>query len=365
MISPSTKWVLGFMSGTSCDGVDAALLKTNGDSVDALGPSLTLPYPPVFRSTLKNILGQSTLSLATQEIAQELTQYHIVAARHLLSSFSEPVELVGFHGQTIFHAPPQTLQIGDPLALAQALQIPVVADFRLNDVACGGQGAPLVPIYHKAISLMNSAKYSLPLVWVNIGGVANLTWIGKNGELIAGDTGPGNALLDDWVTQHRPEIGYDKDGVFSSLGKPDFSIINQWLQHPFFLKSFPKSLDRQAFHSFLSALASQSFEDGTATLLWFTALSIQKALSLLPSASSILLSGGGSHNPSLKSALQHGFSVPISVLNSPDLNGDAIEAQAFAYMAARKLRELPSSFPETTGVKIPTIAGKLYPCKMD
>jgi anhydro-N-acetylmuramic acid kinase len=270
-----------------------------------------------------------------------LTRRHVEAVRAL----GAQAGLIGFHGQTILHRPHQrrTWQIGDAAMLARETGMQVAHDFRSADVAAGGQGAPIVPVYHAALA----EKLEKPLLVVNIGGVANLTWIGAD-TMLACDTGPGNALLDDFCARHTGEA-MDKDGRLALSGQADEAVLAALLENPFFARPAPKSLDRQDFVHALDAVADLPPQDAAATLAAFTARAI--AATPLPGAPlRMLVTGGGRHNPAIMAALRAAFACPVAPVESVGWQGDVLEAQCFAYLAARVLRGLPLSFPGTTGV---------------
>lgn len=357
------KWAIGLMSGTSGDGVDAALIRADADRVYGFGPDISLPYDPAFRSRLKATYGGKGPASEIAGVEQELTARHADAVRQLLTKANltpADIHVVGFHGQTIHHAPHErrTWQIGDGAALARATRIDVINDFRSADVAAGGQGAPLVPIFHKALADGLAADAMRPVAVLNIGGVANVTWIGRDGSLLAFDTGPGNALIDDWAERHGGEP-VDLDGAMARKGRIDEDVLGALLSHPFFDLAAPKSLDRNAFHS--NAADRLSAADGAATLTAFTAAAIARAAYLFPEpAQAWLVCGGGRHNPVLMEALEERLDAPVSGVEKIGWNGDALEAQAFAYLALRSLAGLPISFPTTTGVPQPLTGGRLH-----
>jgi anhydro-N-acetylmuramic acid kinase len=347
---------IGLMSGTSLDGVDVALVHTDGEGHIERRAFLFAPYDEKLREEIRACFGKTAAEAAAAERA--LTDFHAEAVRRLGVAAAE-VDLIGFHGQTISHAPERgfTCQIGDGARLAVATGISVVNDFRTADVKAGGQGAPLVPVYHQALA----SRLEKPIVFLNIGGVANVTYIGANGELIAFDTGPGNALVDDWMLR-KTGNKFDEAGKAALSGKVNEAVLKQLLAHPFFSAPVPKSLDRNAFVS--EACAGLSVEDGAATLAAFTAQSILKAQEYFPAPpKQWIVSGGGRHNAFLMQQLQKGLGVPVRSIDSLGLNGDAIEAEAFAYLAVRSLRGLPLSFPATTGVPQPMTGGKVHPCR--
>ncbi len=356
---------IGLMSGTSLDGVDVALIETDGDTVGAFGPTGYRAYASGERDLLRQALADA-VSLADRNARprvlaaaeQLVTRAHAEAVESFLQSNGlsrGDIDIVGFHGQTVLHRPKQqlTIQIGDGVALAKALGIQVAFDLRAADVAAGGQGAPLVPIYHRAlVKALNSAG---PAVVVNIGGVANITYI--DGEtLIACDTGPGNALLDDFMLRTIGEA-VDRDGRTAEKGRADEAWISSALGLPFFAKPPPKSLDRNDFA--MLTIEGTNVEDGAATLTAFTAASIGRIAPMLPKAPAHwIVVGGGASNPTLMRMLNERL-TPATVRRGHDLGwtGDAIEAQAFAYLAVRSLMGLPLTFPGTTGVNKPLSGG--------
>ncbi len=345
------------MSGTSLDGVDAALLKTDGTRIYEFGGALTHPYSESDREALFACLaGHGDFPAA----AHLLTLRHIEAVEALLAQTApanELVALVGFHGQTILHAPERgiTQQIGDPALLAERTGIPVIADFRSRDVAAGGQGAPLVPLYHAALA----ENLEQPVAVVNIGGVANITYIDGD-TIIACDTGPGNALIDDWVREHTGNL-CDEGGALAANANPNASIIETLLAHPFFKAPPPKSLDRNAFRAFVAPfLTGLSVGEGASTLTEFTAASIAAIAGHLPkSPKQWLITGGGRHNRTLMSMLNK-YLGNVTLVEGEGWQGDALEAQAFAFLAVRSLYGMPLSLPTTTGVSEPTTGGAYY-----
>ena len=345
--------VIGLMSGTSLDGVDAAFLETDGEAVHALGPNLTIPYAAPLRALLRELVevGEAAPADLVAEAAAKLTFVHAQAVAEL----RVPAELLGFHGQTILHAPHRRLtrQIGDPVLLAGLTATPVACDFRVADVAAGGQGAPLAPVFHAAMA----HALDKPLLVVNIGGVANLTYIGADGTLLACDTGPGGALLDDWMAQ-RTGAAMDEGGRAARAGTPDQAVLEALLADPFFALPAPKSLDRQNFAAALNRVAHLSTENGAATLAAFTARGV--AATPLPAAPlRVLVTGGGRHNAAIMSALADAMGVPVDPVEAVGWDGDALEAQCFGLLAVRVKRGLPLSLPGTTGVPRPLTGGRI------
>lgn len=348
---------LGLMSGTSLDGIDVALIETDGQQRVAPGPALTVPYPADFRERLRGVLGGVG---SVGEVEAELTRLHAEAvaafrARHPGGA----IDLVGFHGHTILHRPAEhrTWQIGDAALLARLLGIDVVGDFRSADVAAGGEGAPLAPLYHAALA----ASLEKPLAVLNIGGVANATWIGAGGEIIAFDTGPGNALIDDWARRHTGQAA-DLDGALARAGHAAEEPIVRFLGHPFFARRPPKSLDRDDFRDAVPQGLSPA--DGAATLTEMTAAGVAVALRHLPAPPrEWLICGGGRRNPAVMAALARRLGAPVRPVEAVGWDGDALEAQAFAYLAVRSTRGLPLSLPTTTGAPAPTRGGRLFPAR--
>ncbi len=353
--------VIGLMSGTSLDGVDAAVIETDGEAVQAFGPSLTVAYPPALRARLRALIAFSGApedevvgceQPSLREIEAELTWWHAEAVRRL----GVKAALIGFHGQTILHAPDRrvTRQIGDAAWLARETGMQVACDFRLADVAAGGQGAPFAPLFHAALA----APLEKPLLVVNIGGVANLTWIGAGpDEILACDTGPGNALLDDFMLA-RTGTPIDLDGAAAQRGTVQAHILHAWLADPFFGLAAPKSLDRQRFADTLASLDGVSTEDGAASLAAFTAAAI--AATPLPGPPQrVLVTGGGRHNPAIMAALAAAMMMEVAPVEAAGWDGDALEAQCFGFLAARVLRGLPLSLPGTTGVPAPMPGGRI------
>jgi anhydro-N-acetylmuramic acid kinase len=346
--------IIGLMSGTSLDGVDAAWLETDGETVHETGPSLTLPYPPALRAALRRLLDRAN-NLAADDpelllATEELTLRHAQAV-HALDA---PADMIGFHGQTVLHRPAErrTWQVGDAALLARETGLPVAWDFRTADVASGGHGAPLVPLYHAALA----TGLPRPLAVLNIGGVANLTWIGEH-ELLACDTGPGNALLDDFCHHHLGEP-MDRDGRLSAAGTPHAPTLAALLAHDYFARPAPKSLDRQDFAHALDSVAGLDLEHAAATLAAFTAHAVAATPWPAPPRR-LLVTGGGRHNPAIMAALRATFACPVDPVEAVGWHGDALEAQCFAFLAARVHRGLPLSLPGTTGVPHPMPGGRI------
>lgn len=353
-------WALGAMSGTSLDGVDAAMIRTDGHSVFAFGKTAYRAYSNEERAVLRRALGQVTGP--DVDAAAEVIE---VAHAEVLARF-EGAELVGFHGQTLFHRPDigETVQVGNGQVLAEALNVPVVWDFRTADVKLGGEGAPLAPFFHFALA--KSLKMSAPVVFVNIGGVGNLTWIDPTASApeepdacLAFDTGPGNAKIDDLV-QARLGQAMDVDGALTLEGAVHEDILEMMLRDRFVLRMPPKSLDRDDFAAWGDAVSALSDEDAVATLAAGTAALIAKGLELCPKTPGhIYITGGGRKNPGLMQMIAALAPCPVAPVEDAGFDGDMIEAQAFAYLAVRVARGLPTSAPTTTGVAAPVGGGTI------
>ena len=356
---------IGLMSGTSMDGVDIAWLETDGERRLRFGATGFAPYREPDRALLRAALAQAaTLRDRAARPGVLAAADAMVVARHAeaVAAFlranaleRETIDLVGFHGQTVVHAPERglTVQIGDGAALARRLGAPVAYDFRAGDVAAGGQGAPLTPVFHRA--LVEAAGLAGPVVVLNIGGVANMTVVTPGGDPIACDTGPGNALIDDLMLD-RTGAPLDRDGAAAAQGAVDQAALARLLDHPFFATPPPKSLDRNAFSR--DAVASLATPDAAATLVAFTAETIARAVALLPARPrAIVVCGGGARNPTLIGAIAARAGVAVTCADAYGWSADALEAQAFAYLAVRAARGLPLTFPTTTGVARPTGGG--------
>ena len=356
---------IGLMSGTSLDGVDAALIETDGLAhvrpVTFVGDDYTAAERDALRRAVVRALdmdrpGEDPIV----EVAERLlTDRHADAVGRLLKRAgvaSRDVGAVGFHGQTIAHRPDRgwTWQIGDGAALAAATGIPVVDQLRIDDVAAGGQGAPLLPVYHRALC----ASLPKPVAVLNLGGVGNVTWIGEGDDLIAFDTGPANGLVNQWVERHQG-TSFDAEGALAAAGEVHLSVLDTLLDNPWFDAAPPKSLDR---HDFTDQPAmGLSPADGAATLTRFTAETVALALRLLPARPErLIVAGGGRHNPTMMRMIGAACGLTPEPIEALGWNGDATEAEGFAYMAVRSLGGLPISFPGTTGVPKPLTGGRVH-----
>jgi len=348
---------IGLMSGTSLDGVDAAWLETDGELLGRFGPTLTIPYDDALRADLRRLLDRApTLAADDPALASAVARLTATHLRAVLA-LEKPADLIGFHGQTILHQPgrKKTWQVGDAAWLARETGLPVAHDFRSADVAAGGQGAPLVPVFHAALA----RQLERPLAILNIGGVANVTWIGADSSLVAFDTGPGNGPLDDFVACHTGQ-NFDRDGALARAGQADAGVLANLLAHPYFRAAPPKSLDRLDFAKTLAAsgLDLLSVPDGAATLTAFIAGAVAAA-SFPAAPRHWLVTGGGRRNAAIMQALRDALPAPVDAVEVHGWNGDALEAQCFGFLAARVVAGLPLSFPGTTGVPRPLPGGRV------
>ena len=362
---------IGLMSGTSLDGVDAALLDTDGERIQAFGPGAEIAYTAAERQTLRAAVDAALCwrfegpePAIFAEADAVLTDTHARAVEAVAAAAGLRVadlDLIGFHGQTVIHVPPKagqpgrTRQIGDGAALARRLGIPVAFDFRSADMAAGGQGAPLAPVYHAILSRW--AGLEAPLGVLNIGGVANLTLIGADGGLTAFDTGPGNGLIDAWV-EAQTGAAMDADGALAASGRVNEAGLAELMAHPHFARTGPKSLDRWEFS--LDPARNLTVEDGAATLAQFTAETIALGLQgqdVRPRR--LVVCGGGRKNPDLVRRIASAAGMPVVAAEAVGWRGDLIEAEAFAVLAARTARGLPISWPGTTGVTSALTGGRI------
>jgi len=361
-----TTIAVGLMSGTSVDGIDAALIETDGEGAVTPLAYLEQPYTDETRARIRAATHAALQQSAPgphaviDAVAEELTLLHAEAVEALLARADVPrgsVGVIGFHGQTVAHRPERgwTWQIGDGNLLARKTGIPVVHDFRSADVAAGGQGAPLIPVYHRALAL--AAGLPLPVAILNLGGVGNVTWIGEGeADMLAFDTGPANGLIDDWMLAHTG-VAMDRDGAAAARGRVHEDILAAMCDKPWFDVPPPKSLDRHDFST--APCEGLSVGDGAATLTAFTAETVRLALAHMPRPPRRwYVAGGGRRNATLMRMLAERLGDVRSV-DALGWNGDAVEAEGFAYMAVRSLRGLPISFPGTTGVARPLTGGVL------
>lgn len=347
---------LGMMSGTSLDGVDAAMIETDGQRIAGFGRHAYRAYSQNEAALLHDALGQWQDGPAVPEAAELSVAAHADLAR----DFPE-AQLIGYHGQTLAHDPKGrgTHQVGDGAALAQITKRPVVWDFRSEDVRQGGEGAPLVPFFHWACAdwaVRQGRLPSAPVVFLNLGGVGNLTWVDPSakapeaeGACLAFDTGPANAPLNDLMRQ-RLKCTRDEGGALAMSGQVDQEVVSQFLSHPYFVKMPPKSLDRDDFYRLIDAVSGLNDADAAATLTEAVAAAVDVGTQWLPSdPEMVLVCGGGRHNRAIMAALQRRLKAQVVPVEQAGLDGDMLEAQAFGWLAVRVLRGLPTSGPGTTG----------------
>ena len=353
MKTAEPQWVLGTMSGTSLDGVDAAMVLTDGQRILDFGETGYRAYSAQEQAVLRNALGKWPGDDGVAAAVQLVEEAHIDLMRGIGGA-----ALVGFHGQTLAHDPDGrgTHQAGDGARLAEELRIPVVWDFRSADVRMGGQGAPLAPFYHFACAQWIGAKK--PLCFLNLGGVGNLTWVDPThatpeepGALLAFDTGPANAPLNDLMMERRGEA-FDQGGALAAQGEVVAGALELFLDDIYFRRMPPKSLDRDAFADMLELVRELDDADAAATMTGMAAAAVMQAMEHCPSPpDQMLVTGGGRHNPVMMEMLRVGLDCPVHAVEEVGLDGDMLEAQAFAFLAARVQRGLPTSCPTTTGVR--------------
>lgn len=356
------KLAIGVISGTSADGIDVAALQGTGIAVTQTHGGLTLPYAGDLRAELLALMRtpERVRGADLSDLEARVTTAHVAAVEGFMESAGidrDRVTVVGFHGQTILHQPADgySRQLFDGALAARLLQIPVVADFRAADLAAGGEGAPLAPVYHQALS----SPLTPPQVILNLGGIGNLTFVGARGALIAFDTGPANALLDDWVV-NAGAGRFDQGGALAEAGRVNQDVLQQLLANSFFDRLPPKSLDRYDIAP--AALYNHlSLADGAATLTAFSAAAVARGLALLPAApQAIWVCGGGRLNPALMAAIAQATGVSTQPVEALGWNGDLLEAELCAFLALRHLENLPLSYPTTTGVVAPCLGGVYF-----
>lgn len=366
------RWAVGLMTGTVLDGnIDVALLQTDGARIGAFGPHALYPYAAETNALLAECLERAkgwAFDGAEPAIFAEaealITRAQSGAVARLVSEAGmamADIAAVGFHGQTVLHRAPvegclgQTRQLGDGALMAKRLGVPVVYDFRSGDMAAGGQGAPLCAVYHSA--LMERLEGAKGTAILNLGGVANVTAHDGQGGLAAFDTGPANAPINDFVGA-RGLGEMDRDGRLAVAGRVDEGLLAKALEHPYLARAYPKSLDRFDFgHEWVAGLSDA---DGAATLTAFTASAVGCGLDLLPERPErLIVCGGGRHNPTLLAMIERYAGVRAERSETVGWEGDATEAQCFAYLAMRRTRGLPVTYPGTTGVAQPMQAGRI------
>lgn len=356
---------IGLMSGTSRDGIDAALIETDGEGVTRSIAFHAMSYTQGFRLRLAEAcqramqMEKPDFEPLIHAVEEELTELHVEAVADLLGRSgytAQDIGVIGFHGHTVAHRPDRgwTWQIGDGAALAGAFGIQVVGDLRSADVAAGGQGAPLLPVYHRALA----HDLPKPVAILNLGGVANLTAIGMDGTIVAFDTGMASGLIDNWMQTHS-DRAFDEGGAIAAQGRVDEACLAVMLADPWFAVPPPKSIDREAFS--IDVTRGMDLADGAATLTAFSAGAVASGLALLPERPAhIYVAGGGRHNATLMAMLGQRTGVDVRAVDELGWDGDALEAQGFAYMAVRHLKNLPISFPGTTGAPEPLTGGVLF-----
>ena len=356
------------MSGTSVDGIDVSIIKSDGEQFIEIIDNIYLKYRDEQKMKIKKIINLCSskdhlikLSKEIKEVEKEITLHHFEAYR-LIAEKNDTikVDLIGFHGQTILHKPQAgySIQIGDSKLLSKLTNTKTVSNFRQNDILNGGQGAPLAPLYHQLI--LSKIKSKPPSAIINIGGISNITYVDDNNKIISFDTGPGNYLIDEWV-KSKTKKDFDRDGLISKSGKPNENIIKKFLSDSYYKKSFPKSLDVKDLN--LHIVNKLSLQDGCATLSMLTAKSICMALdSFKYCPNVILISGGGRKNKYIVNNIKKNFESKVMLIDDFDLNGDFIESQAFAYLAIRSYFKKYITLPTTTGVKKPSTGGKVFNC---
>jgi len=372
---PGVLTAIGLMSGTSLDGVDAAILTTDGEDIVEAGPAHHTPYSRDLKIWVRRAISAALEGRDSAadigKASGEVTLAHAEAVEHLLEKANlkrNNIDVIGFHGQTILHRPAgdagsvgRSWQVGDGGVLAQEVRIDVVSDFRTADVAAGGEGAPFAPIYHRALvaAMQDQPDYALGVI--NLGGVANITYVPKaarGGDLVAFDCGPGNGLIDEWVALKAGAV-MDRDGAMARAGKVHLDVLRTLLLAPYLRRRPPKSLDRYDFK--LDPVLKLLPEDGAATLTAFTAACIRDSEKFLPDPpGEWIVCGGGRRNPALMEALKKALEAPVLTAEEVGWRGDDLEAECFAYLAVRSLKKLPLSFPKTTRVSAPMQGGVFH-----
>ena len=355
---------LGLMSGTSLDGIDASIIKSDGEDILEIIDNKYESYPDEFKKRLytfiENINNKEDIKRhinTYKSLERELTIYHIKVSQKIINKKNIKIQLVGFHGQTIIHKPEEgySIQMGDANFLSQALKQKVIHNFRSNDIKNGGEGAPLVPVYHKLLS--KKFQLNKPIVILNIGGISNYTYFYKN-ELIAKDIGPGNVLIDEYLKKTKG-ISYDHNGNIALSGNINYDIINQFYEHELYNVKEKHSYDRKEFDfGFVKGL---ELEDAVATLTYFTAMILAKNLKKIShNEINIILSGGGRKNLTLVNHLNKLLSYKIYLIDELNIDGDFIESQAFAYLSIRSFLKKKLSYPTTTNVLKPVTGGQIF-----
>lgn len=345
---------IGLMSGTAMDGIDVALIETDGQKHVKRVGFHSVPYAPALRDKIRSCLNNPTRN---RDVERELTLAHVPLIQDLLGDHNltaSDIDVIGFHGQTTHHDPDNgiTLQLGDGQLLANETGIDVVYDFRSADMKAGGQGAPFLPVYHRALAWRDALDF--PIAIINIGGVSNITWISDD-TMIAFDSGPGNAMIDDWM-KSKTGADFDDQGQTAAKGTASQNHVDQFMTHAYFTLPYPKSLDRNDFNDV--GVSALSIEDGAATLTAMTATAIAHELARCPSIPDhIYITGGGRHNTTLLNMISSLVKKDVQSVDTLNWNGDSMESEGFAYMAVRTLNNLPISFTTTTGCAQDTVGG--------
>ena len=354
---------LGLMSGTSLDGIDASIIKSDGKDNLEIIDNKYFNYPNEFKKKLSSFIKSINKKTdidekisAYKSLERELTLYHSKISQNIINSNNKKIQLIGFHGQTIIHNPKHgySIQMGDANLLSQVLKEKVIFNFRANDIKNSGEGAPLAPIYHKL--LIKKFKINNPTLILNIGGISNYTFCFKD-IISAKDIGPGNVLIDEYLKKTKG-ISYDKNGDIAASGNINHDIINQFYEHEYYNVEEKHSFDRKEFDfTFVRGL---EFEDAVATLTYFTALMIIKNINkIFDSEIKIILCGGGRKNKTLVNHLKKLLKYNIKLIDEFNFDGDFIESQAFAYLSIRSLLKKPISYPSTTNVLAPVTGGEI------
>jgi anhydro-N-acetylmuramic acid kinase len=362
-VSKSLYRAIGVMSGTSMDAIDVAVVETDGDSIVRPGPGGSYPYDPVLRQRLLEVIAdpQQAEAAPLADVEAAVTSAHGDAIERFMKDNAierSEIDVIGLHGQTVFHRPERrfTRQLGSARDIAARFGVATVGRFRHADLAAGGEGAPLAPLYHKALA----SRLPQPLMVFNLGGVGNVTYLCGD-EVIAFDTGPASALMDDFV-RRRCGLPFDADGKIAAAGTPRRDLVEAFARHSYFDRSPPKSLDRNAFHAAAQSVEILPDGDAMATLAEFTVAAAVAALRHVPRRPrEWLVTGGGRHNRHLMRRLAEALQCPVAPVESVGWDGDMLEAQCFGYLAVRSLLGLPLSLPTTTGVPRPLPGGDVWP----
>jgi len=364
---------IGLMSGTSCDGIDASIIKSDGENEVYFIGNHFLPYEKKVKSKIRGLKEKINLildlkknTLEINSLEKEITLLHVEIVNLIIKKFKlikPEIDLIGFHGHTIFHSfkDKKTKQMGDGRLLSQLTSLNVVYNFRENDIKNGGQGAPLAPIFHKL--LLKKLKLKTPLVFLNIGGIANLTYLNKDKEIVSFDSGPGNFLIDKILQlKSSNKIQFDKDGIIAFTGRINKNILDSYLSDPYYKILPPKSLDVNDLN--LGLLKNLRLQDSVAILSELTSLTIINAINFFSTKPlEVVLCGGGRKNKYIFERIKKLSNIKINNIDNYNINGDFIESQAFAYLAIRSFLKKPITFPGTTGITRPSVGGDIIKFK--